>query len=213
MQVSLSFLLVISMLIQLSSLLWLRVCRMVPGSMWKKPLPSADVVPALTCQVQLDEDEGSRRDFILARPIAVAATTACCVCQIAGFPRILPSVRSFLSAWDATVEMARVHSTFWPACWVECPDRSRRSPSPVVQNIWGVYIQEVGFVPREVREQLFIACNSSDVDASWRIWSWEAEASLARAYLTAGGPALLSPSRYVGRGQLSLRTKRQMSRP
>ena len=61
-------------------------------------------------------------------------------------------------------------------------------------------IREVSFVPREVREQLFIACNSSDVDASWRLWSGEAEACPVRAYLTAGGPALLS---YV-----SSRTKR-----
>ena len=88
------------------------------------------------------------------------------------------------------------------------PHRSRRSPSPAVQNIWDVYIQEVSFVLREVREQLFSACDSSDVDASWHLWSREPEACLARAYLTAGGPALLSPGSYVGKGQLSSRTKR-----
>ena len=78
----------------------------------------------------------------------------------------------------------------------------------MVQNIWDVYIQEVGFVPREVREQLFIACNPADVDASWLLWSREAEASLARAYLSAGGPSLSTSSSYVDRGQLSLRTMR-----
>ena len=36
----------------------------------------------------------------------------------------------------------------------------------------------------------------------------EAEASLARAYVTAGGPALESPCSYVGTGQHSLHTKR-----
>ena len=113
-----------------------------------------------------------------------------------------------LSAWDATVNMASVYSPIWPACWVECPDRSRRSPSPAVQNIWDVYIQEVSFVPREVREQLFTVCDTTDVDASWRIWSREVEASLARACLTAGFPALSNPGSYVGRSQLSLRTKR-----
>ena len=40
----------------------------------------------------------------------------------------------------------------------------------------------------------------------------EAEACLARAYLTAGGPALLSPGSYVGGSQLFLRTKRLGSR-
>ena len=91
---------------------------------------------------------------------------------------------------------------------LNAPDRSRRPPSPAVQNIWDVYIQEVSFVPREVREQLFTACDTTDVDASWRFWSREAEACLARACLTAGGPALSNPSSHVGRGQLSLRTKR-----
>ena len=65
----------------------------------------------------------------------------------------------------------------------------------MIQNIWDVYVHEVGFVPREVREKLFTACNIPDVDASWILWSREAEASLARAYLSAGGP----PSRILVR--------------
>ena len=40
------------------------------------------------------------------------------------------------------------------------------------------------------------------------VWSKEAEASLVRAYHTAGGPALAGPSSFLGRGQLSLRTRR-----
>ena len=167
------------------------------------------VAPARTCQFQLDEDKGSRRDFTLACPTAMAATTACCVLPDRWFTPHFAVLSEFsLSAWDATVHMARVYSPLWPACWVDCPDRTRRSPSPTVQNIWDVYIREVSFVLCEVREQLFIACNSYDVDASWCLWSREAEACLARAYLTAGGPALLSPGCYVGRGKLSLRTKR-----
>ena len=59
---------------------------------------------------------------------------------------------------------------------------------------------EIGFVPFAVREQLFRLCNSPDVDSSWLLWSREAEASLARAYLSAGGPPLSGPSSYVGRG-------------
>ena len=34
---------------------------------------------SVTCQFQLDEDKGSRRDFLLACPIALAAATACSV--------------------------------------------------------------------------------------------------------------------------------------
>ena len=58
------------------------------------------------------------------------------------------------------------------------------------------------------REQLSRLCNSPDVDSSWLLWSREAEASLARAYLSAGGPPLSNPSIYVGRGSLSIYTMR-----
>ena len=56
--------------------------------------------------------------------------------------------------------------------------------------------------------QLLRLCNSTDVDSSWLLWSKEAEASLARAYLSAGGPSLSSPSSYVGRGSLSVYSMR-----
>ena len=35
------------------------------------------VAPALTCQFQLDEGKGTRRDFALVCPVAMAAITAC----------------------------------------------------------------------------------------------------------------------------------------
>ena len=54
----------------------------------------------------------------------------------------------------------------------------------------------------------FVLCNSPDVDSSWLLWSREAEASLARAYLSAGGPLLSNPGSYVGRGSLSICTMR-----
>ena len=40
------------------------------------------------------------------------------------------------------------------------------------------------------------------------LWNKEAEASLVRAYHTAGCPALARPSSFIGRGDLSLRTLR-----
>ena len=131
------------------------------------------------------------------------------LCQIAGFPSILQSARSSLSLLGTPL-----------LTWPESTRPSGQpvglivqiapgvSPSASVQNIWDVHVQELSFVPSEVREQLLAACDTTDVDASWRFWSREAEASLARAYLTAGGPALSNPSSCVGRGQLSLRTKR-----
>ena len=142
------------------------------------------VLPSSTCQFQLDEDKGSRRDFILACPIALAAASGCSVLPDRWFtPHFAVCAEFTLSSWDAIVERARIHSPLWPACWLDCPDRSRSSRNLVVRDIWDVYIREVGFVPSEVRTNLFRLCNSSDVDSSWLLWSREAEASLSRSYL------------------------------
>ena len=106
------------------------------------------------------------------------------------------------TSWDATVERARIHSPLWLACWLNCPDRSRSSQLHEVRDVWDVYIREVGFVPFEVRSQLFRLCNSPDVDSSWLLWSREAEASLARAHLAA--VALPSRILVVMSGSLSI---------
>ena len=167
------------------------------------------VPPSSSCQFHPDEDKGSRGDFLLACPIALAAATACYVLPDRWFtPHFAVYAEFSLSAWDATVDRARTHSPLWPASWLQCPDRSRSSTSREVQDIWDVYIREVGFVPFAIREQLFRLCNSPDVDSSWLLWSRGAEASLARAYLAAGGPPLSNPSSYVGRGSLSIYTMR-----
>ena len=113
-----------------------------------------------------------------------------------------------LSFWDAVVERARVHSPLWPACWLDCSDRSRSSPTSVVRDIWDVYIREVCFVLFEVRSNLFRLCHSSDVDSSWLLWSREAEVSLSRAYFAAGGPPLFNPGSYICRGAFSICTMR-----
>ena len=139
----------------------------------------------------------------------MAAATACYVSPDRWFtPHFSVSAEFSLSAWDATVDRARTHSPLWPACWLQYPDRSRSSASQEVRDIWDVYIREVGFVPLAVREQLFRLCNSPDVDSSWLLWSREAEACLARAYLSAGGPPLSGSSSYVGRGSLSVYSMR-----
>ena len=116
----------------------------------------------------LTKIEGSRWYFLLACPIALAAATACSVLPDRWFtPHFAVYAEFALSAWDATVDRARTHSHFWPACWLQCPDRSRSSQSHEVQHIWDVNIREVGFLPFAVREQLFLLCNSPDVNSSW----------------------------------------------
>ena len=102
------------------------------------------VPPSSTCQFQLDEDKGSRRDFILLVPLLWQLLLCVLSCRTAGLLLILLFVRSLRSSWDASVERARIHSPLWPACWLDCPDRSRSSQSSVVRDIWDVYIREVG---------------------------------------------------------------------
>ena len=115
------------------------------------------VSPSSTCQFQLDEDKGSRRDFLLVCPVALAAASACYVSPDRWFtPHFSVRAEFSLSSWDATVDRARTHSPLWPACWLQSPDRSRSSTSPEVRDIWDVYIREVGFVPLAVREELFM---------------------------------------------------------
>ena len=108
--------------------------------------------------------------------------------------------------------MARVYSPLWPACWIQRTDRSRRSSSQAAQNMWDACIQALSNVPIRVREFLRAACDTDNVGASWQIWSSEAEASLTRAYHSAGGPALTENSSSVGRGWLQMCTKRVGSR-
>ena len=56
---------------------------------------------------------------------------------IDGSHLIMPSARNFLSrAWDAMVELAK-YSPIWPACQIQCTDRSRRSSSETVQKHLG----------------------------------------------------------------------------
>ena len=93
--------------------------------------------------------------------------------------------------------MARVYSPLWPACWVDGPDRSRRSPSAAVQNIWDAYIQELSFVPKGGEGAII---DSLPTPLMWT--------HRGRACHTAGGPAISSHSSYVGRDHLSLRTER-----
>ena len=71
--------------------------------------------------------------FFLACPIALAAANACSVLPDRWFtPHFAVSAEFALSAWDAVIDRARAHSPLWPACWLQCPDRSRSSRSQEV---------------------------------------------------------------------------------
>ena len=111
---------------------------LLPPSLPPAPLPS---------QFQLDEGTGTRRDFQLACPTAMLATVACGVLPERWFPPHFGVRTDFpVTAWDVTVEMARVYSPTRLACWVHRSDRSRRYSSDSVRNIWDVCIRGLNFV-------------------------------------------------------------------
>ena len=67
------------------------------------------VPPSSTCQFHLDEDKGSRRDFLLACPVALAAASACYVSPDRWFtPHFSVSAEFSLSSWEATVDSGLV---------------------------------------------------------------------------------------------------------
>ena len=79
----------------------------------------------------------------------------------------------------------------WPACWIQCPDPSRKSSSSEVQNVRDIKIQELRFVSIEVRDRVRSPSLGNDGDAR-NLWSQKAEAGTLRAYQAAGGtPPLL----------------------
>ena len=91
---------------------------------------------------------------------------------------------------------------------MDTPDRSSSSVVRVVQDVRGVYGDELGVAPPDVVLALRDAVSRSSVDAFWSIWSQNAEAGLFRAYCGAGGPTEAGSSAFLGRGLLRIRSRR-----
>ena len=109
-----------------------------------------------------------------------------------------------MGRWSAKVCLPVRSSVLWPAAWVSCVDKSRGSKSVEVRRIWEVYDESLSFIPpafwRSIRSSLL----AGDVSYAWRIWSFFAEVSLVRAFVSSGGPVSESGFRF-GRGAASFR--------
>ena len=166
----------------------------------------AGVMPDNTCTFNRDDGSGSRRDFFVGCPNALAASQVCCVTDRWFAPHfsLLASFR--IDAWMAEVPISC--KPLWPACWLDTPDRSASSSSRTVQDVWDVYRDVLGVVPEEVVLALRDAASRFSVDDFWVIWSRNAEAGLFRAYSLAWGPIAAGPSAFLGRGSLRIRSRR-----
>ena len=151
---------------------------------------------------------GSRRDFFIGCPGALAASHACYVTDRWFTPHFSLLARFRIGAWTADVACPVAGQPLWPACWLDTPDRSSSSTSRVVQDVWAIYRDVLGTVPDNVVLALRDATSRSAIDDFWSIWCQNAEAGLFRAYALAGGPTAAGSSAFLGRGLLRIRNRR-----
>ena len=110
----------------------------------------AGVAPEVTCRFSREGGTGSRRDFFVGCPGALAASQACCVTDRWFTPHFSLLARFRIDAWMADVSCTIACQPLWPACWLDTPDRSSSSSSSVVQDVWDVYRGVLGVVPEQV---------------------------------------------------------------
>ena len=168
----------------------------------------AGIAPDVTCRFRREEGTGSRRDFFVGCPGALAASQACYVTDRWFTPHFSVIARFRIDAWMADVACPIACQPIWPACWLDTPDRSSSSSTSSVQDVWDVHRDELGEIPDDVVLALRDAVSRSAVDDFWSIWSKNAEAGLFRGYALAGGPTAAGSSAFLGRGLLRIRNRR-----
>ena len=162
----------------------------------------------VTCRFSRENGTGSRRDFFVGCPGALAASQACYVTDRWFTPHFSVIARFRIDAWMADVACPIAFQPIWPACWLDCHDRSSSSSSRLIQDVWDVYRDELGVVLNDVVLALRDAVSRSAVDDFWSIWRSNAEAGLFRAYALAGGPTDAGRSAFLGRGLFRIRSRR-----
>ena len=110
----------------------------------------AGLTPDITCTFNRDDGTGSRRDFFVGCPGALAASQASCVTDGWFTPHFSILARFRIDAWMADVSCPIACQPLWPACWLDTPDRSSSSSSRIVPDVWDVYRDVLGVVPEEV---------------------------------------------------------------
>ena len=168
----------------------------------------AGLTPDATCRFSREEGTGSRRDFFVGCPNALAASIACFVTDRWFTPHFSVVARFCIDAWIDDVACPIVCQPIWPACWLDTSDRSSSSATRAVQDVWDVYRVELGEVPGDVVLALRDAVSRSAVDDFWTIWSRSAEEGLFRAYSGAGGLIEACSAAFLGRGLPRNRSRR-----
>ena len=91
----------------------------------------------VTCRFSREDDgTGSRRDFFVGCPGALAASQDCFVADRWFTPHFSVLARFRVGAWLADVACPVACQPIWPACWLDTPDRSSSSSIRMVQDVW-----------------------------------------------------------------------------
>ena len=130
----------------------------------------AGLAPDITCRFNREEGTGSRRNFFVVCPGALAASQACYVTDRWFTLHFSVLARFRIGAWMADVACPIASQPLCPACWLDTPDRSSSSSSRIVQDVWDVYRDVLGVVPDDVVLALRDAVSRSAVDDFWSIW-------------------------------------------
>ena len=77
----------------------------------------AGLVPDAICRFSREEGTGSRRDFFVGCPGALAASQACYVTDRWFTPHFSVFARFCIGAWMAAVALTIACQPIWPACW------------------------------------------------------------------------------------------------
>ena len=105
---------------------------------------------ANTCKVNWTS-EGTRRDFLVARPLALTSALNCWVHHDRWFkPHFSVKATINVKRWNAQVTQVVTCTPLWPAHFVKATDRSGHSTSQDVTKIWEVYDSGLQYMPIEV---------------------------------------------------------------
>ena len=89
----------------------------------------AGLSPDVTCRFSREDGTGSRKDFFVGCPGALAASQACYVTDRWFTPHFSVLARFRIGAWMADVACPIACQPIWPACWLDIPDKSSSSSS------------------------------------------------------------------------------------
>ena len=125
--------------------------------------------PEVTCRFKLDDCAGSRRDFMVACPNALAASSTCQVTDRWFTPHFSIVADFRIRQWPAEV-----------SCWVDTPDRSASSSSSPLELPRLLGTSTLSVVSPDLYLALRDAYDKGSVDDFWNIWSADAESGLFR---------------------------------